>query len=159
MKKAVFFIALAVLSTQALADKKHQSPEKMHQCKKSDLNGNYVMFQAAVNKPEMNHNGRCEVNISNGVLSGVCNFGRNAAGNPGFNGVVYGDATINKNCSVEVNISFDPVPNVVHIDSVFELQFSPDKQSFVGRFSNNFGVEGISNGTRYSASLPSTVAE
>ena len=42
MKKAVFFIALAVMSTQALADKKHQSPEKIHQCKKADLNGDYV---------------------------------------------------------------------------------------------------------------------
>ncbi|MDD2759910.1 MAG: hypothetical protein PHH11_06410, partial [Methylomonas sp.] len=63
------------------------------------------------------------------------------------------------NCTADLTISFDPVPNVVHIDSFFDLQFAPDKKSFVGSFSNNFGVEGISNGTRYSVDLPATPAE
>lgn len=157
MKKFVFIATIAALSAHAHAD---DSARKDHKtaCRAKDLNGHYVMFQAAVNRPELNHNGRCDIDIDDGVVSGTCEFGRNVSGNPNFAGPVYGHAVINKNCSADATISFDPVPNVVHIDSTFDLQFTPDKQSFVGRFNNNFGVEGISNGTRASASLPDSPA-
>lgn len=125
-------------------------------CTAANLNGNYVMFQAAVN--HHNHSGRCEISINGGVVAGNCVFGKDANNVPGFSGPVYGSAVMNTNCSADVTISFDPVPNVVHIDSYFDLQFSPNKESFVGSFSNTFQVEGITNGTRYSPLLPSNPA-
>jgi hypothetical protein len=57
-----------------------------------------------------------------------------------------------------MTISFDPVPNVVHIDSDFDVQFTADKQSFIGKFVNTFGVEGTTSATRYSPILPATIA-
>ncbi len=164
MKKILVTTVLTLMFGQAYADlDSHESRKhgmaKSRPCNAKDLNGDYVMFQAAVNKPELNHTGRCEININDGTVSGRCAFGRNVSGNPNFNGPVYGSATINTNCSADVTISFDPVPDVVHIDSYFDLQFAPDKLTFVGSFSNSFGVEGISNGTRYSVDLPATPAD
>lgn len=149
MKKILFVASSLLLAGQVQAG-------PITPCTQANLNGSYVMFQAAIN--HHNHNGRCEININNGVVSGNCAFGHDANNNPGFNGPVYGTATMNTNCSADVTISFDPVPDVVHIDSFFDLQFSPNKESFVGGFSNTFGVEGITNGTRYSPILPSTPA-
>ncbi|MEQ1620260.1 MAG: hypothetical protein ABL919_02560 [Methylococcales bacterium] len=145
MKKMLLIASALLLSTQVEAA-----------CTQANLNGNYVMFQAAIN--HHNHNGRCTININAGALTGNCVFGHDANGVAGFSGPVYGTATMNTNCSAVAAISFDPVPGVVHIDSTFDLQFTPDKQSFVGGFSNTFGVEGITNGTRYSTLLPATPA-
>lgn len=157
-KTTLLFAAIALLSSQVYADDEQSHQHRKHQCRSQDLNGDYVMYQAAVNKPELNHTGRCEVNITDGVLAGTCAFDPNVSGNPNFKGDVYGTATMNSNCSAELVISFDPKPNVVHIDSYFDVQFSPDKQGFVGKFSNNFGVYGITNATRYSVDLPSSAA-
>lgn len=149
MKKFLF-----VASTLLIAGQVQAGP--ITPCTQANLNGSYVMYQAAIN--HHNHKGRCEVTINSGAVSGSCAFGTNAAGEPGFSGPVYGTATMNTNCSADVTISFDPVQGVVHIDSYFDLQFSPNKESFVGDFSNTFGVEGITNGTRFSPTLPSTPA-
>lgn len=156
MKKTTLILAaIALVSSQAYAgdDKGHQ--EKKHQCRSKDLNGDYVMYQAAVNKPELNHTGRCEINIANGELSGTCAFDPNVSGNPNFQGPVYGTATMNSNCSAEMEIRFHPNPANPQfaIISNFDVQFTPDKQSLVGKFSNNFNVYGVTNGTRYSADL------
>lgn len=126
-------------------------------CTQANLNGNYVMYQASIN--HHNHNGRCEINITNGALTGNCVFGHDANNNPGFSGPVYGTAAMNTNCSATATISFDPVPGTVHIDSYFNLQFTPNKESFVGSFSNTFQVEGITNGTRYSPLLSPNPAQ
>ena len=159
-KTALILAAMTVMSAQAYADKDRDHPEKKHPCRSKDLNGDYVLYQAAVNKPELNHTGRCEVNISEGVLSGSCAFDPNVSGNPNFNGPVYGTATMNSNCSADMEIRFHPNPNVPDftIVSEFDVQFAPDKQSLVGKFSNNFGVYGVTNGTRYSVDLPSDQA-
>lgn len=133
-------------------------------CTQANLNGSYVLYQAAVNGTNLtdagalNHTGRCEVNINNGNLTGTCAFDSNNSGQPNFNGPVYGTAVMNTNCSADLNISFDPVPNVVHIDSYFDVQFLPNKEGFIGKFSNNFGVYGSSNGTRFNPLFPSTPA-
>ncbi len=150
MKKMLFVASALLLSTQVHAA---STP-----CTKANLNGNYVMYQAAIN--HHNHNGRCTITIGSGgaSLTGNCVFGHDAAGAAGYSGPVYGTAVMNTNCSATATISFDPVPGVVHIDSFFDMQFSPNKESFVGGFSNTFGVEGITNGTRYSTLLPATPA-
>jgi hypothetical protein len=152
-KKTLLLISCALASTQL-----HAAPG----CTQANLNGNYVMYQAAVNNPNLNHTGKCTITIISGVVSGSCAFGPNVSGNPNFSGPVYSpvtaNAVMNSNCSATIPISFDPVPGSVHIDSVFDVQFTADKQSFIGRFGNNFGLQGTSNGTRYSPALPSTPA-
>ncbi|MGY6275533.1 hypothetical protein [Methylomonas sp. MgM2] len=157
MKKTTLLLAaLALLSAQAYADGDHGHHRKKHQCRSKDLNGDYVMFQAAVNNPDLNHTGRCEVSIADGELSGTCAFDPNVSGNPNFNGPVYGTATMNANCSAEMEIRFRPNPanQEFEVVSNFDVQFTPDKQSLVGKFSNQFGVYGVTNGTRYSIDLP-----
>ncbi|WP_262965545.1 hypothetical protein [Methylobacter psychrophilus] len=149
MKKILFIATTLLVSSQAFSA---STP-----CTQANLVGNYVMYQAAIN--HHNHMGRCTINIvTGGALTGNCEFGNNAANEPGYNGPVYGTASMNTNCSATANISFDPVPGIVHIDSYFDLQFTPNKESFVGNFTNTFGVEGITNGTRYSTVLPATTA-
>lgn len=161
MKKTTLILAaMALISSQAYAGDNKGHQEKKHQCRSKDLNGDYVMYQAAVNKPDLNHTGRCEINISEGVLSGSCAFDPNVSGNPNFNGPVYGTATMHSNCSADMEIRFHPNPNAPDfaIVSEFDVQFTPDQQSLVGKFSNNFGVYGVTNGTRYSVDLPNDAA-
>lgn len=146
MKKILFVASTLLLSMQV-----HAAPG----CKASDLNGNYVMYQAAINKNF--HTGRCEVTIANNNLTGHCTFDPTVDGNPNFNGPVYGNATMNTNCSAVATISFDPNATT-HIDSYFDLQYTPDKQSFIGKFINTYNVEGTTSGTRYSPLLPATPA-
>ncbi|QPK61839.1 hypothetical protein IVG45_13300 [Methylomonas sp. LL1] len=152
MKKILF-----VASTLFIAGQVQAGP--ITPCTQANLNGSYVVYNAAVNSQTLNHNGRCEININAGVLSGTCVFGTNSSGQPGYNGPVHGTAVMNTNCSADVTMGFDPVPGVVHIDSNFDLQFSPNKESFVGSFGNNFGVQGVTNGTRFNPQLPSTPAQ
>ena len=101
MKKTLIIAAMALIAVQSHADEKAKRG-----CKSEDLNGDYVMYQAAVNGTNledagyMNHTGRCEVEIDDGLLSGSCAFDPNNSGNPNFNGEVYGTAMINRNCSV-----------------------------------------------------------
>ena len=64
---------------------------------------------------------------------------------------------MNTNCSADLTVSFD-VPNGPHIDSFFDVQFLPNKEGFIGKFSNIFGVYGSSNGTRFNPIFPSTPA-
>ena len=149
MKKILFIAVTLLVSAQAFAA---STP-----CTQANLAGNYVMYQAAIN--HHNHMGRCTINIATGgALTGNCEFGHNAAGEAGFSGPVYGTASMKTNCSATATISFDPAPSV-HIDSYFDLQFTPNKEAFVGNFTNTFGVEGITNGTRYSTVLPATTAQ
>ncbi len=148
MKKILFVASSLLMASQVQAA---NTP-----CTKASLNGSYIMYQAAINHHF--HTGKCEITISNGDLTGHCAFDPSAENPVNFNGPVYGSATMNTNCSAVATISFDPVPNVVHIDSDFDLQFTPDKQSFIGKFINTFGVEGTTSGTRYSPVLPATPA-
>ena len=156
----LLIVAMLVLSSSVYADNQKGREGKSHRCRSQDLNGDYVMYQAAVNKPELNHTGRCEVNVTNGTLTGTCAFDPNVSGNPNFQGLVYGTAVMNQNCSADMEIRFHPNPNAPDftVISNFDVQFAPDKQGFIGKFSNQFGVYGLSNGTRYSAALPSTPA-
>ena len=133
-------------------------------CTQANLNGSYVVYNAAVtgtgltDAGSLNHTGRCEVNVNNGVLSGNCEFDSNNSGAHNYHGPVYGTATMNTNCSADMVMSFD-VPNGPHIDSFFDVQFTPNKEGFIGKFNNIFGVYGSTSGTRFNPLLPSTPAQ
>lgn len=150
MKKILFIAASLVISSQVQA-----APG----CKASDLNGNYVMYQAAINKNF--HTGRCEIQILNGNATGTCAFDPAVDLTPNFNGPVAGPAVMNSNCSATMELDFHPNPAApaFTIVSTFDLQFTPDKQSFIGKFVNSFNVEGTTSGTRYSPLLPKTAAK
>jgi hypothetical protein len=151
VKKIILIASGLMLSTQVYA-----KPPKS--CTQADLNGNYVMYQNSVAAANL-HTGRCEINIQNGQATGTCAFSvtSNGAVVPGFSGPVSGPATMNSNCSADLQLDFSPAPTVV-VKSFFDLQFTPDKQSYIGQWSNNFGLLGTSAGTRYSTRLPSTIA-
>lgn len=127
-------------------------------CTAANLNGNYVMYQNSVATANP-HTGSCKITLLNGVLSGTCAFTATSGGviTPGFNGPVSGTASINQNCSAAMQINFSPAANVT-VNSFFDLQFSPDKQSFIGQWTNSFGLLGTTAGTRYSPVLPATPA-
>ena len=148
MKKILLVASSLLLSTQI-----HAAPG----CQASNLNGNYVMYQNSVAAANL-HTGRCQINILNGVASGTCAFTATSNGAivPGFSGPVGGTASINSNCSASLQLDF--TPGSVTVSSLFDIQFSPDKQSFIGQWTNNFGLLGTSAGTRYSPLLPVTPA-
>ena len=152
MRKILFVTTGLLLSAQIYAN-------PMAACKANDLDGDYSMYQASVALANL-HIGNCQVNISHGMATGSCKF--TAIDSSGkldtpFDGEVSGTATINTNCSAEMELDFAPKPGV-EVKSYFTMQFTPDKQSFVADFTNNFGLYGISNGTRYSPKLPATPA-
>ena len=115
------------------------------------------MYQNSVAAANL-HTGSCKINILNGVAFGNCAFTATSNGviTPGFNGPVGGTASINTNCSASLQLDFQP--GNVTVSSFFDLQFSPDKQSFIGQWTNNFGLLGTTAGTRYSPLLPATPA-
>jgi hypothetical protein len=127
-------------------------------CTAANLNGSYVMYQNSVAAANP-HIGSCKITVLNGVASGTCAFTAAPGGvvTPGFSGAVGGTAAINANCSATMQINFSPAAGVT-VNSFFDLQFSPDKQSFVGQWTNSFGLLGTSAGTRYSPLLPATPA-
>jgi hypothetical protein len=128
-------------------------------CTAANLNGSYVLYQNSVALANL-HTGRCEITVLNGVIGGSCAFTTTQSGviTPGFAGPVSGTATMNTDCSAVAQLDFSPAPNVT-VQSFFDLQFTPDKQSFIGQWTNNFGLLGTSAGTRFSPFLPSTPAQ
>lgn len=146
ISKSLLAVASFLISTQIQA-----APG----CTATNLNGNYAMYQNSVSKANP-HIGSCKVAILNGVLSGTCAFTANDANGGivnGFNGPVTGTASINQDCSAGMQINFSPAANV-NIQSFFTLQFTPDKQSFIGQWTNSFGLLGTTAGTRYVPSVP-----
>ena len=142
MKKTLLAIAAFLFCVQAYAYPSG-CPNK------SVLNGDFIMYQNAVNTNQ--HTGRCEVHILNGVVNSQCAF------SSGFVGPVNGTATLNKNCSGTMALSFSPASGVI-VDSSFDIQLNADKLSFAGQWSNSFGVVGTTTGVRYNALLPNTSA-
>jgi len=146
--------SLLVLSSLLISTQIQAAPG----CKATDLNGSYVMYQNSVAAANL-HIGSCKITVLSGVVSGNCAFTGTSNGviTPGFNGAVTGTASINTNCSAAMQINFSPVAGVT-VQSFFDVQFSPDKQSLVGQWTNSFGLLGTTAGTRYSPVLPATPA-
>lgn len=119
---------LAFAGAQANADSKA--------CHINDLNGHWTAYQGAVLVNP--HTGVCNFTIANGLAQGNCDFSN------GFQGPFKGEVVVNKDCSANFEMDFDPVPVV----SSFQVQLHKDKKSFVGRWSNNFGVIGVTNAVK-----------
>lgn len=146
---------LLMAATLLLSSQAHAAPG----CTAANLNGSYVFYQnnlAAAN-PQSSH---CKITILNGEVSGACAFTDSVGGfiSPSFNGPVSGIASINTNCSAGMQIDFSTAQNGI-VSSFFDLQFTADKQSFIGQWTNSLGQLGTLAGTRYSSFLPATPAQ
>jgi hypothetical protein len=105
-------------------------------CSINDLNGRWVSYQGAVlGNP---HTGICKFKVANGLAQGECDF------SVGFKGPFSGEVVVSPDCSATIAMDFNPTPVV----SDFQVQLHKDKQSFVGRWSNNFGVIGVTNAVK-----------
>ncbi len=105
-------------------------------CNINDLNGKWVAYQGAVLVNP--HTGICKFNVANGLAQGACDFSN------GFSGPFQGEVAISKDCSAKFDMNFASVPVI----SSFQVQLHKDKKSFVGRWSNNFGVIGVTNAVK-----------
>jgi hypothetical protein len=114
-------------------------------CLPRHLDGHYVMYQNSV-APANPHIGKCEIKVERGVASGTCAF-TSQGPTAGFSGPVSGTASIGRNCSAQLQLNFEPVPGVM-VESNFDLQFAPDRNSFVGQWTNSFGLVGTTGGVR-----------
>ncbi len=128
--KPITLIALSLyfITNTALASDKP--------CSMNDLNGRWVSYQGAVLVNP--HTGICKFKVANGQAQGVCDF------STGFLGPFSGEVVVNRDCSATIAMDFNPIPVV----SDFQVQLHKDKQSFVGRWSNNFGVIGVTNAVK-----------
>jgi hypothetical protein len=105
-------------------------------CTINDMNGNWRSYQGAVLVNP--HTGVCDFKVANGFAQGTCDFSN------GFQGPFQGEVIVNKDCSVDFDMDFAPVPVI----SKFQIQLHKDKKSFVGRWVNNFGVMGVTNAVK-----------
>jgi hypothetical protein len=108
-------------------------------CKESDLKGDWIMFQAALNDP---HTGRCEVSIVGSMANGHCDLSNGAS----FD--AHGPANVNEDCGGKIQLNFNVGPREVSSD--FEVQLTKNKQAFAGRWDNSFGIVGTTNGVKRS---------
>jgi hypothetical protein len=132
MTKLLFLQILALLFTaNAYADSGKG-------CGSNDMNGVWTSYQGAVVVNP--HTGVCDFTVANGQAQGNCVF------STGFKGDFQGDVVVNKDCSATFDMDFSPVAPVV---ANFQIHLHKDKNSFVGRFQNNFGVMGVTNAVKH----------
>lgn len=117
--------------------------EEEGRCQKRDLRGNWVSYQNEVLKNP--HTGMCKFSVDNGMSVGTCDFSlKDDQGNL-LTGLPFsGEATVKEDCSAEVVMDFAPRP----FKSTFQLQLHRNKKAFVGRWENNFGALGTTNGVK-----------
>lgn len=107
-------------------------------CIPSDITGSWITYQTNISA-EVPHTGRCDIKIADNnarSFTGKCNL------SVGFDMDVTGTAKVNNDCSAVLAMKF----NGGGMD--FDMQLSPDRQSFVGRWKNSFGDVGGTNGVR-----------
>jgi hypothetical protein len=136
MKQILLASAIVFCSAQALAGGSAQAPKG---CNTANLNGNWVSYQGAVTVNP--HTGICHLTVQDGATSGACSFSFPGAENLQFTGV----AEVHEDCSADLTMDFAPDRP---FQSTFQIQLAVDKQSFVGSWSNNFGVLGVANAVR-----------
>ena len=130
MKQLIFAALLfSIISSAATASDKS--------CNINDMNGHWVSYQGAVTQ-DRQHTGVCKFKVANGLAQGVCDF------STGFQGPFTGEVVVKPDCSADFAMDFKPAPVV----SDFQVQLHRDKKSFVGRWSNNFGVIGVTNAVK-----------
>jgi hypothetical protein len=129
MKTIILAVLPLLLSTNVFANN--------NQCKVNDMNGSWVSYQGAVlGNP---HTGVCKFTVANGLAQGTCDFSL------GFKGPFTGEVVVSRDCSAKFSMDFSPAAPFV---SDFQVQLHKDKQSFVGRWENNFGVIGVTNAVK-----------
>ncbi|MGQ0555527.1 MAG: hypothetical protein ACT4PN_06240 [Nitrospiraceae bacterium] len=135
-------LSTAVMSLMLCSQAQAFFEEEGH-CQKRDLRGNWVSYQNEVLKNP--HTGVCKFSVENGKVQGTCDFSlKDDQGNP-LTGLQFtGEATVNEDCSAHVKMDFAPRP----FQSTFQLQLHRNKKSFVGRWENNFGALGTTNGVK-----------
>jgi len=132
MKKILLVSSILAICIQA------QAGERDHPaCAAKALEGDWVSYQGTA-QAGAPHTGVCRIHVEDGVATGDCDFSL------GFTGPFQGAATVNDDCSAEVTMDFAPAAFV----SKFQLQLARNKQSFVGRWENDFGANGIANGVK-----------
>jgi hypothetical protein len=83
--------------------------------------------------------------VENGKVNGSCDFSLKDDQGQLLTGLQFtGEATVKEDCSAEVLMDFLPRP----FKSTFQLQLHRNKKSFVGRWENNFGALGTTNGVK-----------
>ncbi|MBK8816122.1 MAG: hypothetical protein IPN42_11790 [Methylococcaceae bacterium] len=127
--KIILLPVIALIMTSAV-----QAADKP--CSMNDFNGRWTAYQGAVTVNP--HTGICHFSVANGLAQGNCDFSN------GFAGPFKGEVVVNRNCSVDFEMDFTPVPVV----STFQVQMHKDKKSFVGRWKNNFDVIGVTNAVK-----------
>lgn len=130
MKLLIFPVLALLLTTNAYASEGKG-------CSINDMNGRWTSYQGAVTA-DRQHTGICKFTVANGQAQGTCDFSN------GFQGPFQGEVVVNKDCSANFAMDFTPVPVVAN----FQVQLHKDKQSYVGRFANNHGVEGVTNAVK-----------
>lgn len=119
--------------------------EQEGDCRKRDLKGRWVSYQAEVLKNP--HTGLCNFDIENGKVEGKCDFSlKDEQGNLLTGLQFVGDATVKDDCSAVLIMDFTPFGRP--FISTFQLQFHRNKKSFVGRWENTFGALGVANGVK-----------
>ncbi len=118
-------------------------------CNDSDLNGNWVGYQVQVRGTggHTTHTGVCSFSVFNGEISqGVCNLSLfDADGNPITRaGSFAGTAAVEEDCSAPWTLDYTPRPTV----SPYEIQLALDKKTYAGRWQNNLGDLGATNGVK-----------
>ena len=128
MKAIVFSLLAVVFSTTSWATGIG--------CNINTMNGQWASYQAAVlTNP---HTGVCKFKVVTGFAEGTCDFSN------GFSGPFQGVVTVNNDCSANLSMDFAPVPVI----SDFQIQLHKNKFAFVGQWSNNHGVIGITNAVK-----------
>ena len=118
-------------------------------CKDSDIDGNWVGYQVQVRGTDGHtaHTGVCSFSVLNGEISqGVCNLSLfDAEGNLiTRTGSFVGTAAVEQDCSATLTFDFSPRPTV----SAYEIRLALDKKTYAGRWQNNLGDLGTTNGVK-----------
>ncbi len=132
MKKILLTSSILAICMQAHAGEPAQSA-----CTAKALDGDWVSYQGTAQAGSP-HTGVCRIHVEDGTTTGDCDFSL------GFTGPFHGNAAVNGDCSAEVTMDFAPARFV----STFQLQLARNKQSFVGRWENNLGANGVANGVK-----------
>jgi hypothetical protein len=132
MKKNLLAFSILVFCVQA-----HAGERDHRACSAKALQGDWVSYQGTA-QAGTPHTGVCRIHVAGGVATGDCDFSL------GFTGPFQGAAMVNDDCSAEVTMDFAPAA----FKSTFQFQLARNKQSFVGRWENNLGANGVSNGVK-----------
>ncbi|MDD2767126.1 MAG: hypothetical protein PHT19_00235 [Methylococcus sp.] len=133
MKKLLLVAVPAVLfSTQLQAG-----------CKTSDLQGNWVFYQAGMSQMEGFHTGRCDVTFTNKGRDSSADCEMNMMDGSVMNFKMTGTAVIDPTfCRFTIEFAFTGGT------ATWDAQLNKNKNSFSGDWKNSWGTIGTTNGVK-----------